>query len=161
MAKKISFGGICAALSVVCLLLVNVFATNKIFFTCIATIFIPICVIKCGILTGCAMWVASSAIAFLVVPDKMVWAAFSVLGFYTLLKGYIERLRNMVFEWALKLLYYSISFATAIFVFPLANYSFIWLLFAGGAIVFIIYDIALSFGITYIAKKLKIILKKD
>lgn len=155
MAKKISFGGICAALSVVCLLLINIFVTNKIFFTCLATIFIPICVIKCGRLTGLAMWVASSSVAFLVVPDKTIWAAFLVLGFYTLLKGYLEKLRNIFVEWALKIAFYLLSFAVAIFVFPLPDYSFIWLIFAGGAIIFIIYDIVLSFGITYILKKIK------
>ena len=156
MAKKISFGGICTALSVVCLLLVNIFVTNRIFFTCLATIFIPICVIKCGLPFGIGMWAASSGVAFLIVPDKMVWAAFLVLGGYTLLKGFIEKIPVFAAQWILKLAFYAVSFTAAMFIFPLSDNKLIWIIFGAGAVVFVIYDIVLSMGITYITKKFKL-----
>lgn len=156
MAKKISFGGICAALSVASLLLVNVFVTNKIFFTCLATVFIPVCALVCGASWGAASWLAAAAVAFFIVPEKTVWAAFLVLGAYALVKGFIEKINRQLLEWVLKLVFYAAAFGAAVLIFPFPD-RLVWLFFGAGAFIFAVYDIALSLGISYLSKKIKIL----
>lgn len=156
MSKKISFGGISTALSVVCLLLTNVFVTNRIFFTCFATIFIPISIIKHDIYLGIATWISSVAVAFLIIPDKMIWGAYFILGGYTLLKALIEKVGSLTVQWTLKAVFYAILFVASISFLKLGDNELKWAILGASAVLFIVYDLSLSLGITYIKKKLKL-----
>jgi len=152
MAKNITFCGVCCAISVVLLMLTNVLTFNTAFLICAATVVFPLIKIKCGSGFSFAALTAAGLLSFMFLPDKFLWAAFSLIALYSLVKGYIEKIEKLWLEILVKAIIY-VAVATAVLnIFP--QQIFLVSLSVGG-VIFAIYDFALSIFITYIMKKLR------
>ena len=154
MTKKIAFSGVCTAMALVFMLLTALLPVNTLFLLCVSTVFIPLVLIKCGKTYAVCALIASAALVFIFVPDKILCLEFALLGAYTLCKSLIEKIGVLWAEWAIKLAAYFAVALTVTFLLFKTLEGALWIV-AAGAVIFIIYDIALSVGISYISKKIK------
>ena len=152
-SKDITFGAIAAAISIVLLFLTQIFAFNRIFFTGAATLVFPIISVLRNKKTAIISLVAASLLALLLHPNKMLAAAFVLLGIYALLKSVIEKTYNLPLRWGIKIALYFLGATAISYVF---FNMFMTLPILLGAAVFVIYDIALSIGINYLSGIIKI-----
>jgi len=153
MTKKITFSGMCCAISVVMVLLTNVFQFNTAFLLCIAAAVFPLVKIKCGTSYAAAAVFASCVLSFILLAEKIYVLTFSLLAVYSIIKGIIEKLDRVWLEWVLKLVVYFIGAAAVLKIFM--PELLLWGILAG-IIIFVIYDVALSIFITFALKKLKL-----
>ncbi len=119
-------------------------------------------VIRCGIKSGAAQYAVSSALAFLLIPQKAVAVAYFVfVGHYPLCKSLIERLDRLWLEWILKIAVFNFCFGAccilASLLLDLTVSVGIPILFIGADIVFVIYDMALTVLIDFLSKRIRLI----
>ncbi len=151
-SKDLTYGAIAAAISLVLLFMTQVFAFNKAFFTGAATLVFPALAILRNKKTAAISLVAASLLALLLHPNKMLALAFVLLAFYALLKSAIEKITNPYFQWGIKMALYFVGVTALSFIF---FKSFLTVPILIGAAAFVIYDIALFFGITYLSNILR------
>ena len=159
----IAFGGIMAALSLVCLML-TVFPYATFALPALAGLFLIPVIMEYGVRYGAMVFVAIAILALLITPDmeaKTLYVAF--FGYYPLLKNLAERSRYPAVEWTLKLGVFNAAIVAAYlwlsqlglsldeFAIPGVDLPLqvilALFLFAGNA-VFILYDVGLTRIIT-------------
>ena len=104
---------------------------------------------EAGALYAVFCFIVSAPLSFFIC-DKTSWVLYIALfGYYPILKPYVERIKNSVLKWILKLLLFNaaalICYAVEILIFTLHFKP--WLLavvFAAGNIAFVLYDVAVS-----------------
>jgi hypothetical protein len=156
MAKKVAVGGICTALCVLCLYFASVIKTNTLFFLGLSSLFIAVSLLECGIPAAVTVYAASSFLGFFAITDKLIVLPYVMLaGIYPVVKALIERINILWAEWVLKFVFLGASlFLISKFYFPRVSIPLYWALAAAFA-VFAVYDLALSYGITYYKKRFK------
>ena len=77
-----AFGGLILAVTVVCMALGSVIETNTLFLLAAAAFFVGI--VKFGLRTGAAFYLAAILLGFLVTPNKFYVITFAAMGFYIL-----------------------------------------------------------------------------
>ena len=119
-------------------------------------------VISGGLKWGCLSWLATAALALILLPNKAVALLYTlVFGPYTLWKSLIERLGRMIPEWVLKLavfngvlavfrLAFSGYYAQVTEALPVSG-PILW---AGLNLVFVIYDIGCTKLISSLLRRL-------
>ena len=111
-----------------------------------------VAVISAGLPAGFLCWAGVSILAFLMVPDKFCVLLYGVLfGLYPMIKALIERLRRRPVEYLLKLAFFNAALTVLYLVMRAAvlaslpqALSVIWVLYAVGNVVFLLYDYGLS-----------------
>lgn len=141
-------------------MLTTLLTTTQIFLTCFATLFIPITLVSYGRKYALAVWAAALLLSIAFVPNKLICLGFGILGLYAVIKSSIEQIRNIIAEWAIKIAVYLIVSGILFFVFPDFSVTVRLTALGIGGVVFVIYDAALSMGISFCTKKMKNILKK-
>ncbi len=156
--RKIAFGGVLSALSLVCMFLSALFPFAE--YTCpaLAGILLIALVIDFGKKTAWTAYGAVSLLSLLVVPNKESALLFLLFfGCYPILKSNLEHLKSRSAEWTVKILFFNISVLAAywavIYIFGMTEvlddmtlglkYGALLLLLLGN-VVFVIYDMALS-----------------
>lgn len=165
MAKRIAFSAMLMALAVVSLFGASVLPTAKIAILAITSVFGAITVAEYGAKYGTVHYIGVSILAFLLVPKKMmVIIYFIFLGYYPIVKMYIERINKRGAEWFIKLLVFNLFLVIAYFIFNafflpamesvtvLIAVRYLPALIVASEAVFVIYDYVLSYIITYYYK---------
>ena len=150
---QVALGGILAAGSLAVLWVACTAPSGRLGLTAAAGLFPVAGVLAAGRAAGYLCWAAGGLLGLLLLPDKgvaLLYLAF--LGLYPVVKSRIESLRRQVLEWALKLLFFNA--ALTLFWFFLRGLFLPdppgWLgensllLYAGGNLVFVVYDVGLS-----------------
>lgn len=153
MTKNLTFCGICCALSVVLALLTDYFPYNTVFLLCAASALFPLTKIKCGTAYSFTAVSASAIVAFILVGNKVFWLSYTLLSVYAVLKGLIENINKLWAELIIKLSAYVLCAAGTVF---LLVPDVAWYVVALGAVIFLIYDFALSLFVGYMRKKLRL-----
>lgn len=160
-SNHIAKGGIFAALSLILLYLSSVFPTNKLFILGIASCIIPLSIMVTGIKNTVVVYSAVSLLSLFLIPSKLIAISYILIfGSYGFMKYFIEKLRNMPLEFALKLLYFNISSAIIVFLYKLVLLKIpnininIYLLILLMEFAFIVYDYTLTAFISYANKNL-------
>ena len=157
-ARRVAFGGILCALSLLSLFLSGIFPYAE--YTCpaLAGIFLMPLVSDYGRRTAWIAWGAISLLGFFVTPNKEAAALFFVfLGYYPILKSHLEQLRSRRAEIMVKLLIFNLAMLAAYgFLVLLLGMSElikemdiglkygIFLFWLAGNVIFLFYDLALS-----------------
>ena len=93
-----------AALSVVFIYLASVFPTGRLGFVAVSSLFGIAAVIESGMIAGVMVYIVSSLLALLLVPNKLIALIYVMFfGYYPVLKSLAERVKSRVLEWAIKL----------------------------------------------------------
>ena len=153
MTKKITFGGICTALSAVIMLLSDFLHYNTVFLICAAASLFPLVKIKCGTKWAFITVAAAAAVVFIVGANKMFWLFYLLLSVYAVVKGIIESINRMPLEIFLKLIICAAGMGAVYFIYFGAVPLY---LLPAGVIVFFIFDFALSIFVSYISKKTRL-----
>ena len=158
-----ALGGVMSAGSVVLLWLACVAPSGRLGLTAAAGLFPMAAAMYAGRVAGYLCWAAAALLGLLMLPDKgvaLLFAAF--LGLYPVVKGRIETIGRLSVEWGLKLSWFELTLTLFWFVLQelLLPQAPDWLadnavlLYLGGSLVFIIYDIGLSRLITLLRIRL-------
>ena len=107
-------------------------------------------------------YVAASALSRLLPVDKTISISFSLFfGYYPIIKSYIEKINNIVLEFAVKIILFSVfSFAA---VYGVAKFMFVtvsekiplYLIAFAGILFLVILDFALTMMFDYYMKKIR------
>lgn len=155
-SRKVAFGGIIAALSLVLMLLTGVLPFGTYALPAISGILLTAIVIEFGIPWAIGVYAGVSVLSFLLVSDKEAALYYTlVLGVYPILKSFFERIRIKWLSIVLKLVYFNIiavaTFYISVYLLsvPIESFSLfgvnmpLLFLILGNA-VFIAYDICVT-----------------
>ena len=159
--RKLTLSALFSALTVVSLYLSSIWPTGQLGFAAVASLFAAGAVIEAGIASGVSVFVVSSAIGFLILPNRNALLLYVIFfGYYPIVKSLIERMRGNLISWVLKLLVfnaalYAIWFfmrglLTVIFGGSLGGelfgmrFSEDFVFIAGGNLAFLVFDFGLT-----------------
>ena len=168
-AKKMAFGGLLLALTIVCMVLGSVIESNTLFLLAAASYFVGIIIRETGMRTGAAFYIAAVLLGFIVAPNKIYVVSFAAMGFYILaaeqacvMLGRTEaRVNRKALFWAIKYIIFNILYIPALIVFQQLlfgrNLSPAWMagLIAAGQAGLWIYDRAYDYVQRHIWSKLR------
>jgi len=167
MVKKLSVASLLTALSVVSLFVASVWPV-RIAMTALASVLTAVIVMECNHKYAWLSYLAVSIIAFLMIPKKsVVYVYIAFLGYYPIIKLYIERLDRLLHEWIIKILFFSgmqvlAYFGLVTFFMSAINSGITDLIFKNLALVvatlevlFVVYDLALSYFIGFYNTRLR------
>ena len=114
-ARNIALGGVLVALTTIVLYLAAFLPISTLAILTIASSIIPICIIRSDVQTAIFVYIASSLIAFFLVPINISLLYFIFFGVFGIIKFFIERLRKEKLEILFKLLFVAL-YAIAIYI---------------------------------------------
>lgn len=162
-SKKIAFGGIATALSIIILYFTNIIPINTLAILTLTSLIIPSVIILTDLRTGIITFIATSLIGYFIVPINYLLMYSMFFGIYGIVKAFIEKINNMAVEIILKVLYFNVAlfsgyFLLGLFIGEIVVNIPLWMAFLGAEVVFIVYDYFLTKFISiFIANKDKYI----
>ncbi len=151
--SKLAGGGISTALCLIMLFLSSFVPNLKIAFLFASSITVGICILKYKLGVSLICFIAASLLSLFILPNKFVSLAFFVLfGNYPIVKLYIEKLKNIVFEYILKFIAANIyMFLIYVVLKALGEQAFFdfspYILYTAGIVLLLFYDLAFGFVI--------------
>ena len=103
-AAAIALGGILAAAAVVIMSLVGMIPINTYVVPVLCMVLLQLVLKNCGKRVAWAWYAAVSVLGLLMCPDKEAAAVFAALGYYPILKPWLDRRK---WKWLWKLLYFN------------------------------------------------------
>ena len=155
-SRKVAFGAVVAALSLVLMLLTGIIPVGTYALPCLSGILLTIIVIEFGIPWAFGVYFAVSVLSFLMVSDKEAALYYVlILGIYPILKSLFERIQIKWLSFVIKLLYFNLSAVAAFYVsifvlsIPIESFSLFGInmplaFLAAGNLVFVVYDICVT-----------------
>ena len=152
--KKTTLCAMMAALSVVFMFIGNLFPMGRMGFMAIASLFTVSIVIHYGYIPAVLVFVVSTILGLLILPDKTPIAFYALFfGYYPIIKGFGEK-QKCVMSWIIKMFVFNIAI-TVIFVFmkellmlrffeKLSENILGIVIYVTFNVIFIVYDIGLS-----------------
>lgn len=162
-AFRVALGGVLTALSLLLLYLAALAPSGRLGVVALAGLVPAVGVISGGLATGIFCYAACGILGLLLLPDKGCALMYMILlGLYPVLKSLIERLRNLVLELALKLVFFNAVLSVLVFGFSTLLFPFLpqllqkpLLIYLVGNAVFLVYDFGISKLLTYYAARLR------
>lgn len=158
--KKLTRAALMAALSVVLLWLGTVLPSGRLALTAISGVLTALTLIHCGAGYAWGVFAAAGILGLLLLPQKAPALLYlALLGYYPLLKSFLERLHRRWAEWTLKLLVCN----AALFVVLLLARELLApqirdlpqiLIHLGVSVVFVIYDRGLTGLLQYYIRQI-------
>ncbi len=115
-SKEITLGGIMVALTSIILYSTSLIPINTLTILTIASAIIPICIIRSEIKTAIFVYIASTVIAFFIVPINISVLYAIFFGIYGIIKFFAERSRSK-FEILYKIGFFNIAFVIGFILF--------------------------------------------
>ncbi|MBA4699487.1 MAG: hypothetical protein H2212_08615 [Ruminococcus sp.] len=144
-AKKVAFGGLLLALTIVCMALGSVIETNTLFLLAAASYFVGIVIREMGMRMGLAFYLAAVLLGFLLAPNKLYVISFAAMGFYILAIEFAwnllgrtqEKINRRVLLWGVKYLIFNLLYLPMLLFFQQLLFGrslpLLWLVGAIGA----------------------------
>ncbi len=160
--KKIALSAILSALGVIILLLGSIITVLDLTMVAMASLLVILCVIEIGGAYPYLVWLVTSALSLLLLPDKFAALLYLLFGgIYPILKAMFERL-HYVISWVLKLSAFNTMLTLLIFlcryVFHLPDtddLAYSPLVYLACNVVFVLYDFAVTQLVTFYLVKLR------
>lgn len=153
--KKIVVAGVLAALSVIILYLGCAIEVLDLTMSAIVSLLVVVIVIEMGYKYAWMTYIATAILSILLLPQKspaIFYACF--MGFYPIIKSYLERINSALARWIIKLVVGNAALALMFILMSLFlpdEFEGGWLMLVTyllGIIAFLMYDVALSKLIT-------------
>ncbi|MGG7212443.1 hypothetical protein ACQPUY_02365 [Clostridium nigeriense] len=158
-AKEITLSAALVALTIIILYLNLLLPISTISILTLASLLIPIALIRGSMKSAILVYVASSIIGFFTLPINIIMLYILFFGIYGIIKYYIEKINKISLEILLKIIFFNIIFFISFFIFK----SFIaieitklpiWLFVIIAQIVFLVFDYALTLLISFYLEKI-------
>ena len=153
--KKLVVAGVLAALSVIILYLGCAIEVLDLTMSAIVSLLVVVIVIEMGYKYAWLTYIATAILSILLLPQKspaIFYACF--MGFYPIIKSYLERINSALVRWIIKLVVGNAALALMFILMSLFlpdEFEGGWLMLVTyllGIIAFLMYDVALSKLIT-------------
>lgn len=161
-SKQISLGAMITVFSIILLYMTSVIPTARFFLISLASFLIAVLIIEVGISYAILSFVSTAILGFIMIPNKLLLIPYiTFLGYYGVIKLYIERIDKFLLEWIIKIVVFNIALSinyyllTIVFAQQLILPFSIIFVVLGLQIVFIVYDYTFSMFIQYYNNKLK------
>lgn len=158
--KRVVVAGVLVALSVIILYLGCAIEVLDLTMSAIVSLLVVVIVIEMGYSYACLTYIATSLLSILLLPQKtpaIFYACF--MGFYPIIKSYVERLKSGVLRWIIKLVVGNAAIVAMILLTSLLvpeefdGTGLVIATYILGIVAFVMYDVAISKLITlYFAK---------
>lgn len=154
-ATDLAFMGIMLAINQILLYFGGMTNFNETLFLSGASLIIGIVVVEKGIKNGIVFYISSSMMAAVLMPNKLTALGYIfILGLYTIIKYYIERINNQKKELLLKILYFIvISISIAFLSRELLSKNIVILVIPMIIVIMMVYDYAVSVLLSAYMKK--------
>ena len=153
--KRIVVCGVFSALAVLILYLGSMIEVLDLSMSAIASLLIVLIVIEMGHSYAWMTYIAVSILSVVLLPQKLAAIFFAVfMGFYPIVKSYIERIRSALVGWILKLCIANVALFGAYLIIKyfvpeeMDTELMMWTLYVMALAAFVLYDIAISKLIT-------------
>jgi hypothetical protein len=150
MSKKtrmLTLSAMMTALAVTMLYIASLWPTGQVGLTAIASLFVAAALIESGITSAISVFITSSVLALLIVPNRITPLLFVIfLGYYPIIKSIIEKRWHIIFQILFKLLIFNIALFVFWYFISQLLFAFIDMdihtvfIFIGGSFVFLLYD---------------------
>ncbi len=165
--KLLALCSVLAALGVVILFLGSMFELLDLSAAIFASLLITVAVIEGGSYWPWLTYAVTAVIALLLLPIKFAAVAFTLSGYYPIVKEKLEKLKNRPLVWTIKLVIFNLALTALLFVLKaflpgvdislvpgaaLINYIVLYLL---GNSIFVMYDILLTRIVTFYILRLR------
>ena len=160
---SITFCAMLAALSVVLLLVASFLPSGQLGMAAIAGLLPASAVLSAGgRKAGLACYIVAALLGFLLLPTKSAVLLYTVLfGHYAVVKSLLEQIKNPVLMWVCKLIVCNALFTVLILGFRSLllgglpeRLQHIPLLYLGGSIAFVVYDLVFSMLIRFYRQRI-------
>ncbi|WP_053985825.1 hypothetical protein [Niameybacter massiliensis] len=115
--KQLVSGSILTALTIIILYLTLLIPTNTLTLLTLASITVPIALIRENVKTSLMVYITSSLLGVILLPLNISLLYILFFGCYGIIKYFIEKLNRIPLEWLLKLIFFNIMFTLAYFLF--------------------------------------------
>lgn len=167
-AAGVALGGVLTAVSLLLLYVAALSPSGKLGIVALAGLVPAVGVISGGLAVGFACYAATGILGVLLLPDKGCAVLYLVLlGLYPVLKSLIERLRKLVLELILKLVFFNAVLSVLVYIFSALLFPFLsqqlqnpLLIYLVGNVVFLVYDFGMSKLLTYYAIRIRPAIRK-
>lgn len=124
--RKMTLSALFAALCVISLFVASVWPTGRFALVAFASLFVASAVIEGGISSGISVFVVSSIIGMLILPNRAAPLFFIMFfGYYPVAKSLIEHIKGILLQWAFKLALFNASMFASWFLLRELLVSFI------------------------------------
>jgi len=153
--RTYTLSAILSALTVVFLYISSIWPTGQLGLVAISSLFTVAAIVEAGLIPGVYVYVVSSVLGMLLVPNKASPLLYMLFfGYYPILKSVIERIRAVALQWVLKLLVFNAALSLIWFIMIWLALDFyilfadyapdLLILFLGGNAVFALFDYGFS-----------------
>ena len=158
-AKEITLSAVLTALTIVILYLNLILPISTISILTLASLLIPVALIRGSMKSAIFVYIASSIIGFFILPINIIILYILFFGIYGIVKFYIEKINKLPLEIFIKIIFFNIILFLSFFVFK----SFIpveitklpiWLFLIIAQIVFLVFDYALTLLISFYLQRI-------
>ncbi|MCF0149162.1 MAG: hypothetical protein HUJ77_12295 [Clostridium sp.] len=158
-AKEITLSGILTGLTIVILYLNLLLPISTISILTLASLLVPIALIRGSMKSAILVYVASSIIGLFILPLNIIILYILFFGIYGIIKFYIEKINKLPLEIFIKLIFFNIILVLSFFVFKAFIPVEITKLPIGifvilAEIVFLVYDYALTLLISFYLQRI-------
>ena len=161
-SKQISFGAMITILSIILMYMTSFVPTAKIFLVSLSSFLTAVLIIEVGVSTALLSFLSTSILGIILIPNKLLLIPYiTFLGYYGVIKLYIERLDKLILEWIINIvifnaaLYINYILLISVFSEKLKLPFSIILVILGLQILFIIYDYTFSMFIQYYRDRIR------
>ena len=166
--RTITLSALFSAIAVLILYFASIWPTGQLGLVAAASLLTAAAVIETGLLSGAYVYIVSSVLGMLLVPNRVAALLFVLFfGFYPILKSLIERRGGLVIQWVLKLLVFNVSltvlwlfFRAFFFSVFVSNSSFL-LIYIVGNFVFVLFDYGFTKLVWFYIERVSRLRKKD
>ena len=153
-AKEITLSAALIALTIIILYLNLLLPISTLSILTLASLLVPIALMRGSMKSAILVYVASSIIGFFILPINIIILYILFFGIYGIVKYYIEKINKLPLEILIKLIFFNIIFFISFFVFKLfikieITTLPIWLFWIVAQIVFLVFDYALTLLISF------------
>ena len=149
--RVITLSALFAALSVISLYVASIWPTGRFGLVAFSSLFVAAAVCETGLVSGLYVFIITSALGMLILPDKSAPLLYTLFfGYYPVVKSLVERIRSRVAQWILKLLVFNASLLVIWFFFRTLVFGVdfetvtVLLVYIGCNIIFVIFDYGFS-----------------
>lgn len=158
-AKEITLSAVLTALTIVILYLNLLLPISTISILTLASLLIPIALIRGSMKSAIFVYVASSIIGFFILPINIIILYILFFGIYGIVKFYIEKINKLPLEIFIKIVFFNLILFLSFFVFkafiPIEITKLpIGLFLIIAQIVFLVFDYALTLLISFYLQRI-------
>ena len=158
LSFKVSLGGIVTAVCLLLMFMTGIMPLLSYTLPAVAGVLMVVVVIEINRKWAIVNYISVGLLSLLITPDKEAVILFIFfLGYYPILKSFVEKIKSIVLEWIVKIVIFNIAIISAYYIiinvvgitdlideFTALGEFAVPIMLAGVTVVFVIYDIALT-----------------